>query len=96
MLTWTEDVAAKGANEVCTCIYDCLKSINLYEKSIVRQVADGCGGQNKIAMLVTMAMKRLQESKIRWPNISKIEIIFPVTGHSFIPPDCSYGKINKM
>lgn len=50
-------------------------------------VADGCGGQNKNAMLVTIAMKWLFEVRFRYPALKNLEIVFPVTGHSFIPPD---------
>ncbi|CAH1982168.1 unnamed protein product [Acanthoscelides obtectus] len=29
------------------------------------------------------------------PNIKQLEIIFPVVGHSFIPPDRVFGNIEK-
>lgn len=82
---WTEEQAAKVANEICTCVYNALNDINMNGKTIIRLVADGCGGQNKNAMLITMAMKWLYEARLRYPDITEIQNIFPVTGHSFIP-----------
>lgn len=29
------------------------------------------------------------------PNVKTIELVFPVTGHSFIPPDRVFGNIEK-
>lgn len=93
---WTEDQAAKGSNEICSCVYDCLNSLNLDGKENVRLVADGCGGQNKNAMLITMCMKWLYENRLRYPNITELQIIFPVTGHSFIPPDRVFALTEKQ
>lgn len=30
-----------------------------------------------------------------YPNIQSVEIVFPVRGHSFIPPDRVFGLIEK-
>lgn len=92
---WTEDQAAKGANEICTCVYHCLNSINLEGKKKLRMVADGCGGQNKNAMILTMAMKWLYDSKVIYPDLQEVQLIFPVTGHSFIPPDRVFALTEK-
>lgn len=36
---------------------------------------------------------------MRWildnPQIKKMELVFPVTGHSFMPPDRVFGNIDK-
>ncbi|CAG4942677.1 unnamed protein product [Parnassius apollo] len=43
-----------------------------------------------------MAMKWLYDVRIRYPNITEIQIIFPVTGHSFIPPDRIFAWTEKQ
>lgn len=88
---WTEDMASKGANEISSCLYHCLNQIDLVGKKWIRLVADGCGGQNKNTILVGMVAKWLYDSQ----GIEQVEIVFPVTGHSFIPPDRVFALTEK-
>lgn len=81
---WTEDVTSKSANEICSALLHCLNSINIENINTVRLMADGCGGQNKNSFLISMASKWLQEAPL---SLKTVEIIFPVTGHSFLPAD---------
>ncbi|CAG5026151.1 unnamed protein product [Parnassius apollo] len=76
-------MASKGANEISSCLYYCLNQIDLVGKKLIRLVADGCGGQNKNTILVGMVAKWLYDSQ----GIEQVEIVFPVTRHSFIPPN---------
>ncbi|KAG7307859.1 hypothetical protein JYU34_006468 [Plutella xylostella] len=89
---WTEDQSSKGSNEICSAVFHCLNSLNLDGKTVIRMVADGCGGQNKNSMIVAMAMKWLQQAP---PLITEVQLIFPVTGHSFIPPDRVFALTEK-
>lgn len=89
---WTENEFSKGSNEIASCVYDTLQitDVSAYEK--IQLMADGCGGQNKNSTLLAMAITWL----FRAPkNIKSIEVIFPVTGHSYIPPDRVFGLIEK-
>lgn len=81
---WTEDQAAKGSNEICSALYHCMNSLDLSGIEKIRLVSDGCGGQNKNSMVICMIMKWLSEKP---SNIKEVEMIFPVTGHSFLPAD---------
>ncbi|GBP04836.1 hypothetical protein EVAR_3744_1 [Eumeta japonica] len=81
---WMEDEASKGSNEICSALYHCLNSIDLTGVNKIRLISDGCGGQNKNSIVVSMIMKWLHETT---SNIKNIELIFPVTGHSFLPAD---------
>lgn len=54
--------------------------------------ADGCGGQNKNSIMLSMLSKWLLENV----SVKHIEIIFPVTGHSFMPPDRVFGNVEKV
>lgn len=55
-------------------------------------MADGCAGQNKNTTVVGMCKKWLSEAP---QHIKKVEIIFPVVGHSFLPADRVFGRIEK-
>lgn len=89
---WTEDEFAKDSNTIASAVYHCLKESDFTGKKTVRLVADGCGGQNKNSILLTMCMRWLTVAPI---NIENIEIIFPVVGHSFIPPDRVFGIMER-
>lgn len=55
-------------------------------------VADGWAGQNKNTTVLLVASKWLVSPPT---HIKTIELIFPVTGHSFMPPDRVFGKSEK-
>lgn len=59
----------------------------------IRLVADGCGGQNKNKIVVSMCAKWLLE--VAPVAIKSVELMFPVTGHSFLPSDRVFGNIEK-
>lgn len=90
---WTENQFSKGSNEIASCIYDTLQTADLTQFTKIRLMSDGCGGQNKNSILVTMVCSWLIISAPR--NIEEVEIIFPVTGHSYIPPDRVFGLSEK-
>lgn len=55
-------------------------------------MADGCAGQNKNTTVVAMCTMWLTEAP---EHIQKMEVIFPVVGHSFLPADRVFGRIEK-
>lgn len=90
---WTEDQAAKISNEICSALHHCLKTVNLTDISKIRLVSDGCGGQNKNSIIICMVMKWLLETT---SNIKDVEMVFPVTGHSFLPADRVFALIERV
>ncbi|XP_039278564.1 uncharacterized protein LOC120350175 [Nilaparvata lugens] len=80
---WTENEYSKDSNLISSCVFDCLRSTDLTLYKKVRLISDGCGGQNKNSILVAMCHSWL------WcfapNNIEEVELVFPVTGHSFYP-----------
>lgn len=90
--TWTENEFGKTANQISSAVYDRLNKTNLAGITVIRLFADGCGGQNKNSIMLGMLSKWLLEHA----TVKKIEIIFPVTGHSFMPPDRVFGNIEKV
>ena len=90
---WTEDQGAKGSNEIASAVYHRLTSLDLTHIDKIRLVSDGCGGQNKNSTVIGMVAHWLATkapSSVRY-----VEMIFPVTGHSYIPPDRVFGRLEK-
>ncbi|KAI4454135.1 hat family dimerization domaincontaining protein-related [Holotrichia oblita] len=94
-LYWTEEKFGKGSNEIASAVFDRLNKIDFGkndEQKILRLVADGCSGQNKNSTLIGMCSKWLVTVPL---NVASIELVFPVTGHSFLPPDRVFGQIER-
>lgn len=90
---WTENMYSKGSNEIGSALYHRLCNTNFSGIDTIRLVADGCGGQNKNYIIVGMCSKWLARDSPK--NVNKIELVFPVVGHSFMPPDRVFGLIEK-
>lgn len=56
-------------------------------------MADGCGGQNKNTTMVGMLCSWFETNAPL--NISSVELIFPMVGHSFLPSDRVFARIEK-
>lgn len=86
---WTENEYAKGSKQIASAVYDRLNKTDLTDVTHVR--LDGCAGQNKKIIMISMCMRWILDN----PQIKKIELVFPVTGHSSMPPDRVFGNIKK-
>lgn len=92
--TWLETDRPKSANEISSAVYDTLSNLTIEDSvSEIRLMSDGCGGQNKNICMISMCIKWFASAP---RNIKKLQLIFPITGHSFIPPDRVFGKIEKV
>lgn len=56
-------------------------------------MADGCPGQNKNSTMLAMCSFWLLNKSP--DHVKSIELIFPQTGHSYIPPDKVFGQIER-
>lgn len=93
LYTWTEDEHRKG-NEISSAVFDTLCNTTFDVNIItVRLVADGRGAQNKNTTMVVMCSTRL--NRFAPQHIKSVELIFPVPGHSFLPPDRVFGLIEQ-
>ncbi|CAH4033330.1 unnamed protein product [Pieris brassicae] len=73
---WTEDEYDKGANEIASVLWHRLGNTDFTGIRTVRLIADGCPGQNKNCIMLTMCSKWLLTSA---PNdVQEIQIVFPV------------------
>lgn len=87
----TEDEFHKDSNLISSAIYHRLNETDKTGIKTIRLVADGCGGQNKNSIVIAACSKWL----LSCSAIKSIEIVFPVTGHSYMPPDRTFGVIEK-
>lgn len=90
---WTENEFSKDSNLISSCVFDCLRSIDMSPYKRIRLVSDGCGGQNKNSTLVAMCHAWL--GCFAPTNIEEMQLIFPITGHSFLPADRVFGIIER-
>ncbi|GBP24236.1 hypothetical protein EVAR_80089_1 [Eumeta japonica] len=91
---WNETSHNKGNNAIISAVHHFLTNLEFKEEiKVLRIVADGCSGQNKNTGMLAMLGKWLTIEAAR--HVKKVEIIFPVVGHSFIPPDRIFAQIEK-
>lgn len=91
---WTENEFTKNANAIASCVIHQLNSIDLALYTKVRLVADGCAAQNKNSVMVGGVLHWFSTEAPA--NIVEVEFVYPVTGHSFIPPDRVFAQIEKQ
>lgn len=91
--TWTEDLAGRGSVEVSSGILDYLRNLEIgSDVTSLRLFSDGCGGQNKNSHMVhTLLFWLHNESR----TVTKIQLTFPVRGHSFLPADRLFGRVEQ-
>lgn len=82
--TWTEDQAKKGSNQIASAVFHKLLNTNLEAITILRLFFDGCGGQNTNVQILYMASWWLVNKAPK--SIERMQLVFPVTGHNFLPP----------
>lgn len=90
LFLYHEGQAKKGPNEVCSFIMTYIKEY--VDKNVVELMlfSDNCAGQNKNNTSVRMNMALVDSGRFR-----KIQQIFPMRGHSFLPCDRAFGIIKR-
>lgn len=91
---WTDQDLPKNSNLISSALFHFLTHHTFdTETTKVRLFADGCGGQNKNSIVMGMLCAWLNQFAPK--TITKIEVIFPIVGHSFMPPDRVFGLIES-
>lgn len=91
---WGEHEYSKGSEEIASCVYNFLSTkLDLSSASTLRCVADGCGGQNKNSVFLGMLAYWFRTKAPA--TLKRIEVVFPIVGHSFLPPDRVFAQIEK-
>lgn len=92
---WLENEKPKGSNEISSALYYHLSNFS-FENNIglVNLFCDGCPGQNKnSAFLCMLGYWLCMQAPTQ---IKEICVTYPVVGHSYLPPDRVFGRIEKV
>ena len=95
LYTWMEHENRKGSNMTASAPDHCLRqqlSGALHRAQRLRLFSDSCFGQNKNINLLSILFSFMKEA---FPRISA-EYVFPIRGHSFLPVDRVFGRIEQQ
>lgn len=87
---WYETIAARGANQIASCLFKHLKTYVPENTKHVIFYSDTCGGQNRnshVSSMFTWALQKL--------DIDIIDHKFMVPGHSHLEVDTDHSIIEK-
>lgn len=92
---WTENQAGRGSIEIGSALLCHLDSLDIPpDVHGLRLFCDGCGGQNKNSHIIHALMYWLIKKSPS--NLKTIQIPFPVRGHSYLPADRVFGRVEKV
>ena len=89
MFLYAENYAGKGPNDVLSCLQHYFKTLPSEIKKI-KLFADNCFSQNKNRYLIAFFHALVHNSRIR-----KVSIYYPLPGHSRMPCDRDFGRIER-
>lgn len=87
---YPETAAGKSPNEVCSFLSHFIKNYLGSEVTELRLFSDNCPGQNKNHCLI-----RFCAALVETGRFGKIDQIFPIRGHSFLPCDRDFAIIKR-
>ncbi|XP_056098814.1 uncharacterized protein LOC130077555 [Rhinichthys klamathensis goyatoka] len=93
LYVWQENQGPKNSNMIPSALNDCFTvrlASQIRRSKGLRLFSDSCYGQNKNMTMVSMLMELRQT----FPNLC-IEHTFPVRGHSYLPADRVFGRIEQ-
>lgn len=88
--TYTEQVACKGANEVCSFLHHYVNEYLPPQVKHLKIFCDSCGGQNKNFTL----FRYLHHLVHKFQRFETVTVVFPIRGHSYMECDKNMGIIN--
>jgi hypothetical protein len=89
--TWTEDVANRGSNEICSSILTLIEFNNAVKNNDhIIFWTDSCAGQNKNFQLIC-----LYQFLVLKGIFKVIDHKYPEVGHSYLDSDRDFGRIEK-
>ncbi|XP_038044993.1 uncharacterized protein LOC119719589 [Patiria miniata] len=94
LYVWMEHQNKKDSNMIASAVNDCCRvrlNGTLRQKGNLRLFSDSCFGQNKNMNMIGM-LSALRKSA--FPDLN-IEYAFPIRGHSFLPADRIFGRIEQ-
>ena len=94
LYTWLESENGKDSNMIASALRDFLITVckdELMTRTELRLFSDSCYGQNNNMNVLSMLMAFRKQ---QCPHL-KITYVFPVRGHSFLPADRVFGRIEQ-
>lgn len=88
--TYPEYIAKKGANEVCSFLFDFCMNHLPREVEKLHIFCDGAGGQNKNYAFIRFTHYLVNVVR----RFKSIEVTYPIRGHSYLECDKNMGLIN--
>lgn len=86
---WNESVAKRGSDEIASCLLKYFETLDI-RGEILYAVSDNCGGQNKNWTIVALWLHLLAQKRF-----SKIIHVFPEVGHTMLPSDRDFARVEK-
>lgn len=99
LYTWAECESGRGSNEVCSSLIDFLENLEMRLKlqeippTTLNLFSDSCSGQNKNQFTIVTLIYYINH---KTTIFKEIKHIFPVRGHSYMPPDRVFGRIEQV
>jgi hypothetical protein len=96
LYSWLESEGGRGANEICSALRDFLQKI--WRRAVrgryrhLHLFSDSCTGQHKNQMMVAALLQYVNLSNCVFDDV---QYTFPIVGHSYLPPDRVFGRIEK-
>lgn len=94
LYTWREDQGGKDSNMISSAVYHALTgplSERLQRVRELRIFSDSCFGQNRNMAMMSM----LLSIAANHPLPLTVEYNFPIRGHSFLPADRVFGRVEQ-
>ena len=89
MYMWSELVAKRGADEICSCLMQYISNLPLQVKKLTCY-SDSCFGQNKNFEMICFWNWQIVQGRF-----SQIDHKFLVRGHTYLPNDRDFSHIEK-
>ena len=90
MYLYAEHFAAKGPNEVISCLDNYISGLPLTTKKIIIFM-DNCFSQNKNRYIFAYLQSIVHKSV----SLEEAYVMYPLPGHSRMPCDRDFGRIEK-
>lgn len=90
--TWGEYQGGKGPDEITSALVDYIRGFKERNPDVkrIKLFCDSCAAQNKSYVLLAVLSKLAEECGIQF------ELNYPVRGHSFLPPDRVFGRLEQI
>ena len=89
MCMWDESTAARGADEICSCLY---QYISRLPSEVTRLIcfSDSCFGQNKNFLMICFWNWLILQGRLK-----RVDHKYLVRGHTYLPNDRDFSHIEK-